>query len=272
MAFPRSLSIRWLEVVTNFNFEVEYQKAELIKDVDYLSRTTPKEDKTGSDDHHEEEEQETNALVIHQITDNSADQFNDVSEKEFREAQKEDEIICEVKRWIESGKTPEKRELLQMPVELRKYLGILPALQIQPDGLLVRKKLQGEHLEVREMRPCIPKKLQERLIMQMHVQAHHVRLHKLFHLILQRYWMATPTKAIMMVITNCLTCQKKLHSVGHHLRSQKNVVYITRVSEPMQILYLDFLGLYTQNRMETDTSCQYETPSANSYGSSEQRT
>ena len=90
MSFLRSLSIRWLEVVTNFNFEVEYQNAELIKDVDYLSRTTPKEDKTGSDDHHEEEEQETNALVIHQMTDNSADQFNDVSEEEFRRAQEED--------------------------------------------------------------------------------------------------------------------------------------------------------------------------------------
>ena len=58
MAFPRSLSIRWLEVVTNFNFEVEYQKAELIKDVDYLSRTTPEEDKTGSDDHQSNDNEE----------------------------------------------------------------------------------------------------------------------------------------------------------------------------------------------------------------------
>ena len=38
MSFPRPLSLRWLEIITNFNFKVEYQKASLHQDVDYLSR------------------------------------------------------------------------------------------------------------------------------------------------------------------------------------------------------------------------------------------
>ena len=116
----------------------------------------------------------------------------------------------------------------------------MPALQILPNGLLVRKKLEGEHLETRQLRPCIPAKLQEKIIARIHHEAGHVRFHKLFHLILKRYWLPAPTKTIMRVISQCLTCQKKMESVGHKLRSQKEVMYSTRSSEPLEILYLDF--------------------------------
>ena len=93
--------------------------------------------------------------------------------------------------------------------------------KILVDGLLVRKKLPGEHPEMKELRPCIAQSLQKRIILQMHKQGGHIRLHKLFHLLLQRYWMPTPTKIIMATIANCLTCPKKTLSVGHSLKAQQ---------------------------------------------------
>ena len=249
MAFPRSLSLRWLEIVANFNFSVEYRRAALHTDVDFLSRHVPNietgaeaegpPDGDGDDD---DTNNESNALIIHQISWKDNQGQDETTEECFKAAQDQDEIINQVKDWINSGKNPEKKELLQMPIELRQYLGIMPALQILPNGLLVRKKLEGEHLETRQLRPCIPAKLQEKIIARIHHEAGHVRLHKLFHLLLQRYWLPTPTKTIMRVISQCITCQKKMESVGHKLRSQKEVIYSTRSSEPMELLYLDFFG------------------------------
>ena len=237
MAFPRWLSLRWLEIVANFNFTVEYRKAELHTDVDFLSRHAPNTVERGDsskpqDD--EDREEGSNALVIHQISWNDSQEQDETTEEAFKKAQEEDEVIEEVKNWIKMGKTPEKGELLQMPIELRQYLGIIPALQVQPKSLLVRRKLEGEHPETKDLRPCIPKKLQEKMIARMHEQTGHVGLHKLFHLILQRYWLPTPTKVIMKVISKCIICQKKMDSVGHKLRSQKEIMYSTRSSEPME--------------------------------------
>ena len=245
MAFPRSLSLRWLEIVANFNFTVEYRKAALHTDVDFLSRHVPNT-KEGSHPttppNDEDSELESNALIIHQISWKNQQGQDETTEECFKTAQEEDEIISEAKSWITSGKIPEKRDLLQMPIELRQYLGIMPALQILPNGVLVRKKMDGDHPETKHLRPCIPTRLQEKIIARMHQEAGHIRLHKLFHLLLQRYWLPTPTKTIMRVISQCLTCQKKMESVGHKLRSQKEVMYSTRSSEPMEMLYLDFFG------------------------------
>lgn len=38
MVSPRSLSLRWLEIITNFNLTVEYRKAKDRIDVNFLSR------------------------------------------------------------------------------------------------------------------------------------------------------------------------------------------------------------------------------------------
>ena len=183
MAFPRSLSLRWLEIVANFNFTVEYRKAALHTDVDFLSRHVPnteagaKADSPSEDDGDDDDiDQESNALIIHQISWKDNQGQDETTEECFKAAQEQDEIINRVKDWINSRKIPEKKELLQMPLELRQYLGIIPALQIQPNGLLVRKKLEGEHLETRQLRPCIPAKLQEKIIARIHQEAGHVRL------------------------------------------------------------------------------------------------
>ena len=250
MAFPRSLSLRWLQIITNYNFTVEYVKAELHTDVDFLSRYIGKENQTDlnhldnhlNEDQENNEDEETNDLIIHQISTEGYDPQERITEEAFNQAQQEDEYITETKRWIELGQTPKKEELTSMPIELRQYIGIIPALRILTDGLLVRKKLPGEHPEMKELRPCIPQSLQKRIILQIHKQGGHIRLHKLFHLLLQRYWMPTPTKIIMTTIANCLTCLKKTLSVGHSLKAQKEILYSSRCTEPMEVIYLDFFG------------------------------
>ena len=75
MAFPRSLSLRWLEIVANFNFTVEYRKVALPTDVDFLSRHVPHSNEDGDaakPQEDEDTEQESNALIIHQISMNES--------------------------------------------------------------------------------------------------------------------------------------------------------------------------------------------------------
>merc|ERR1712015_111218 len=54
--------------------------------------------------------------------------------------------------------------------------------------------------------------------------------------------MPTPTKIIRTVIANCLICLKKTLSVGASLKAQKEILYSSRCSQPMEVLYLDFYG------------------------------
>mgnify|MGYP003300756374 CR=1 FL=1 len=73
-----------------------------------------------------------------------------VTAEQFKQAQDHDEIIQVTKEWLKSGILPDRTELLEIPLELRQYIEILLALQVLKDGLLVRKRLPGEHLEMRE--------------------------------------------------------------------------------------------------------------------------
>lgn len=154
----------------------------------FLSRCVPKDDNTKERiEKRDENEEENNAIIIHQITSGvhaietgdtqtetrsqQQDQSDNIREDTFKQEQNKDENIQMVKEWIMSGNIPQKAEMLKKPIEQRQYAGILAALNIQQDGLPVRKKLPQEYLEVKETRPCIPKTLQEKLIMQTHQQA-----------------------------------------------------------------------------------------------------
>lgn len=235
MAFPRSLSLRWLDVVSNFYFTVEFRKGRDIPDVDYLSRVNLPEEEgnTENKDENEIDEEETNPLIIHEIT-GAANVSNHelVSEESFKAEQNQDQTIQDVKNWITSGTTPEISDLSPMPISYRQYLGILPVLAIE-NGLLVRKKQDQEHLEMMETRPCIPESLQDKIIKQIHEETGHKKLHPTFHLLLMRYWLPAPTRAILRVIATCEICQRKDQSVSSKLRSQKRMIYSTRCSQPM---------------------------------------
>ena len=98
MAFPRSLSLRWLEIIVNNNSTVEYTKAALHKDVDFLSRDVsdakegPDSERTPDDD---DIDHESNALIIHQISWKNNQGQDKTTEECFNAALEEDEIIRE---------------------------------------------------------------------------------------------------------------------------------------------------------------------------------
>ena len=114
MAFPRSLSLRWLDIIANFNFTVEYRKAQDHIDVDFLSRCVPRDDNTkGTDEEEDENDVENNAIIIHQITSGvhaietgntqtetrsqDQDQPDNITEDLFKQEQNKDEDIQMVK-------------------------------------------------------------------------------------------------------------------------------------------------------------------------------
>ena len=57
--------------------------------------------------------------------------------------------------------------------------------------------------------PGLSGELQQKIILRTHLQSCHVRLHKMFHIIMSRYWLPTPTKTIATTIARCMLCQKK---------------------------------------------------------------
>ena len=74
--------------------------------VDFLSRHVPNTVEGGDsskpqDD--EDTEEESNALIIHQISGNDSLEQDETSEKAYKKAQEEDEVIEEVKNWMKIG-------------------------------------------------------------------------------------------------------------------------------------------------------------------------
>ena len=126
IAFPRWLSLCWAEIVANFNFTVEYRKAELHTDVDCLSRYVLNAEEGSNSDrppnNDDDIDHESNALINHQISWKDNQGQDETTEKCFKAAQEQDEIIIQVKDWMNSAKIPEKKELLQMPIKLRPFL------------------------------------------------------------------------------------------------------------------------------------------------------
>lgn len=80
---------------------------------------------------------------------------NTISHHHLKEEQEKGDTVQLLKQWIEQDKDSDRHQLLSLPMEARQYAGILPALKMQ-DGLLVRIKLQNEHLEVNDTAPVLP--------------------------------------------------------------------------------------------------------------------
>ena len=58
-----------------------------------------------------------------------------------------------------------------------------------------------------------------------------------------------------------------MFSVGHHLRAQKEILYSSKASEVLEILYLDFFGPSILHRMDANISFRAGIHSADSCGS-----
>ena len=140
MAEPKGMITRWLDLLSNFEYEIKFRPGHLHSNADALSRTShaPLEEDDPNDD---DAWRITNIEVDNELLD---------SEKLLR-AQREDCVVGTVREWVlNDAVLPMHKQLKRMNPHIRDYKKLLEFLFINTKGLLcLRNKDQCDQV-------CLP--------------------------------------------------------------------------------------------------------------------
>ena len=127
---PRGADFRWLQELAEFQFTVKHRPGKLNTNADQLSRREfmPSE---GEEDKH------VAGLVIQEMQGGDLPPGIGMTRQKLHQAQKEDEVLMQVKQWLELEVNPKKEELRGLPEEAHRYAKQLDRLKVV-DGVLYR--------------------------------------------------------------------------------------------------------------------------------------
>ena len=161
---PTGIWFRWLEELQSYDFEVRHRPGKENTNADSLSRSEHHPEPTAEEVAEQEAEYGPQLLQaikeldeeerIERIQDGEMSQRmrsihqvgQQLSREVLQQAQEDDEVLAEVRGWVERGERPEKHTLRQKPEELRAYWQQFQSLRLR-DGLLynvLRLNSQGE--------------------------------------------------------------------------------------------------------------------------------
>ncbi len=228
---PKGMILRWLEVLANHEFEVEFRPGKRHGNADSLSRTEHPAllDTTDVLDH---EMTDAKLAPIHMV----GDEVRDGGRAQLLQHQGQDPVLQEVSGWVSSGVWPSKHELRAKSQVTKAYASLRGQLQLAEDGLLERVDPLGLHVNTR--RPCIPATLQTPLLLQLHQDGGHRGGNNTYSQFIRRYYFPGAAVEAALVVKMCHTCQRnqpKPHEQMHTLASSP-------VGDCFQKWSIDFVG------------------------------
>ena len=158
MQEPRGMTARWLDTLSNFDFEVRHRAGTKHGNADALSRCEHAPE--GSPQDPKITDAEFAVKAVHYV--------GQLDVAAVLRSQQDDPVVSQVRTWIEQGTTPDKIEKRGLSRTLQQYVELLPTLKLNEQNLLVRAPLSAEFW-TRE-RLCLPESLQAKCIKDTHVQ------------------------------------------------------------------------------------------------------
>ncbi len=242
---PKGMIMRWIETLSNFNFKVEFRKGKRHGNADALSRTehAPLLEETDVLDQHiaaltdidEDTEQRHKASV-------NLTMPRRVDGNELLEHQREDEVLQQVKKWIEADAWPGKHERQALSKELKAYASLRGQLEVDPDGLVVRRDPLG--LNVNTIRPCIPEKLQTSLLLRCHEEGGHRGGNNTYEQFTRRFYFPGAASEAQMTVKLCYRCQRNKPKP----KGQEHTLVSTPVGDAFCKWSIDFVGPFPISR------------------------
>ena len=225
MEEPAGMIQRWLDILSNFQFTVQFRAGTKHGNADALSRI-----------HHarepnEIEKKESEEEALHALTYPAARNI-----EELVLHQDHDPILHMVRRWVTARQKPDLTALRHEAHELRLYAALYEVLYIDGQGVLRRKPKEGEYRS--HSRICLPADLQRDRILQCHEEGGHMGVLVTQDRVAQRYYFPGLHKTVEMAIAGCNACQRK-RTRGH---DQRHTLISTQDGNPFQRLSLDFVG------------------------------
>ena len=226
---PKGMILRWLETLSNYDFEIQFRPGKQHGNADALSRidnALPLEVGEMLDDH----------LEVHNghlapLLPSAPAICEDMAAR-----QDEDQELALVKGWVRTGEWPPKSELKRMSREIRSYVSLRPVLALEDNDLLVRRcppNVQG-----RERQVCVPQQLQAPLMLQCHESSGHRGGENTHEQFARRFYFPGAVAEAAVAVKLCITCQKNKPKPKGQLHTHGS----DAVGFPFQKWSLDFVG------------------------------
>jgi transposase InsO family protein len=224
MEAPTGMVARWLETLSNHNFDVQYRPGKDHGNADALSRVDHAEEADSPDDNEE--------LLASMATErpNWTNEF-------LKLRQIEDADLKQARLWVDAGKGPEREEKRLLSHTAKIYLGMLSQLRIDAAGVLCRIH---DSLQVR----CLPMSMWHDAILYVHMVGAHMGRDSTVRRLCRNFYFPGIKREVDAIVSSCVPCQTKS---GAKPKEQRHTLYSTQDGYPFRRIAIDFVGPFPRS-------------------------
>ncbi len=163
--------------------------------------------------------------------------------KELAEAQREDNTLAPIIRWVQTKSQPDKDDLRQLPLEAATYVGFLQDLCIEERVLC--RQLPTSGLRAPRRVPCLPEAWWEPMIRRAHKLGGHMGINTTLQRLTGAVYFPRMRTEVTDHIATCATCQKK----AGRQPDQRHTLCSPTMGYPFQRLHIDIVGPLSPSRL-----------------------
>ena len=231
MEAPSTMTCRWLQMMVDRNFEIQFRPGERHKNADSLSRARIVEEVEEVNDMLTEQRLQDVEKGINQIQTRSQENRM-INSGKFEEAMEKDSILQEVNKWFD-GELPQRKKYRSKGSDILYYYDLFKCLLRRGDRIYLKwKSDSGATIE----RLCVPRDLQQDIIKEIHNMGHS-GMNNTVEKVKRRYAFPGISKKVENVVNACLDCTKRMDKKT----AQKNTLISTTDGAPFQRLSVDIV-------------------------------
>ena len=223
MSEPKGMIMRWLELLSNYEFKVVFRPGKSHGNADALSRIRHAPVPTKNEEEILQGDEKFCSLQTEKDT-------------ALLRRQKADEDLYEIAQWLKKGEKPTGADYKLLSPELKAYANVFEQLFFDENSIICRTPLDPE--KSRNPRICLPQKDIDKSIQIAHESGGHMGIDSTAHRILQRYYFPNITSHCTRVLRQCLTCQQKNRTIDE----QKHTYIHDMVGGPWEKISIDIVG------------------------------
>ena len=220
---PKGMILRWLELLSNYEFTVEFRKGKQHGNADALSRT--KHATYPSSEEAEILEGDEKICTLYSM-----------SLLELQQLQNADPKLYQVRQWIEKQGKPTGSAYKLLSPEMKAYANVFEQLFINKDNIICRTPLEPE--KFKHPRICLPYREIDESVKIAHETGGHMGIDATVYRLVQQYYFPNMASHCKRILKQCLTCQQK--NKTHD--SQRHTYVHDMVGGPWEKISIDIVG------------------------------
>ena len=228
MEVPSTMTTRWMQILANHNFEVEFRKGSNHGNADALSRARNISSLSVIRDMKLMED----TIRVNQLEPALEQEI--VNSKTFDRAVEEDHLLQEVLKWFDSER-PARSNYRSKDPDIYYYYELFPLMSRRGNRIFVQWKTPAGNSTTRL---CVPQRLQMMIVQQVH-SIGHIGMNNTVEAVKARYAFPSISSKVDAVISRCRDCQSRQVK----LRDQRNTLISSLEGAPWQKVSIDIVEM-----------------------------